>query len=99
MITLTGSDVDANPLTYAVLTQPGHGSFSGTAPALTYIPALNYNGVDSFTFKVNDGTVDSALATVSITVNPVNDPPVANPQNLTTAKIPRLAVTLSWLGH
>ena len=59
-ITLTGSDVDGNPLTYSVVTQPGHGSLSGTAPNLTYTPAANYNGADSFTFKVNDGTVDSA---------------------------------------
>ena len=44
----------------------------------------NYNGADSFTFKVNDGTVDSATATVSITVNAVNDVPVANAQSKTT---------------
>ena len=77
-ITLTGSDADGNPLTYGVLSAPGHGTFSGTAPNLTYTPAANYNGPDSFTFKVNDGTVDSAAATVSITVTPVNDAPVAN---------------------
>src|SRR5205814_1220090 len=44
---------------------------------VTYTPASNYNGPDSFTFKVNDGTVDSAAATVTITVTPVNDAPVA----------------------
>src|SRR4029450_5435109 len=38
---------------------------------------------DSFTFKVNDGTVDSNIATVSITVTALNDPPVA--QNATTS--------------
>ena len=67
-ITLTGSDADGDPLTYSVVTQPAHGTLSGTAPNLTYTPAANYNGADSFTFKVNDGTVDSAAATVSITV-------------------------------
>jgi VCBS repeat-containing protein len=67
-ITLTGSDVDGNPLTYAVATQPAHGTLSGTAPNLTYTPAAGYTGADSFTFTVNDGTVDSAAATVSITV-------------------------------
>jgi hypothetical protein len=43
----------------------------------SYTPAANYNGLDSFTFKVNDGQADSALATVSITVAPLNDAPVA----------------------
>jgi large repetitive protein len=76
-ITLAGSDADGNSLTYTVVTQPTKGALSGTAPALTYTPTNNYNGPDSFTFKVNDGTVDSAVATVSITVNSVNDIPVA----------------------
>jgi VCBS repeat-containing protein len=76
-ITLTSSDVDGDPLTYALVSSPSNGSLTGTAPNLTYAPNLNFNGGDSFTFKVNDGTVDSNTATVDITVNPVNDPPVA----------------------
>jgi len=76
-ITLTGSDVDGDVLTYAVVAGPAHGALSGSAPNLTYTPATNYNGPDSFTFKANDGKVDSAAATVSITITPVNDAPVA----------------------
>jgi hypothetical protein len=83
-ITLTGSDVEGSALTYAVVTPPAHGTLTGPAPNLTYTPALNYNGADSFTFKVNDGTVDSSPATVSITVTPVNDPPVASNGSYTT---------------
>ena len=77
-ITLTGTDADGTSLTFAIGTGPSHGSLgsigavtcTGTAPKscsadVTYTPALNYNGSDSFTFKVNDGTVDSAAATVS----------------------------------
>ena len=96
-ITLTGSDADGNPLTYSVVTNPAHGTLSGTAPSLTYSPAANYNGADSFTFKVNDGKVDSAAATVSITVSTVNDPPVANAQAVTTAEDTAKAITLTGL--
>ena len=73
-ITLTGSDADGNPLTYSVATQPSHGTLSGTAPNLTYTPAAGYSGADSFTFVVNDGTVNSAPATVNITINPAGLP-------------------------
>jgi VCBS repeat-containing protein len=61
-----------------MVSRPAHGTLSGTAPNLTYTPDKNFNGSDSFLFKVNDGIADSAPATVSITVASVNDPPVAN---------------------
>jgi Family of unknown function (DUF6288)/PA14 domain/Bacterial Ig domain len=93
-ITLTGSDVEGSALTYTVVTQPTNGTLSGTAPNLTYTPAPNDNGSRSFTFKVNDGEVDSAIATVSITVTPVNDAPVATPQSVSTAHNTAKAITL-----
>ena len=77
-IALAGNDADGDPLTYSVVTKPAHGKLSGTAPELTYSPGPNFHGVDSFTFKVNDGQLDSAAATVAITVEPVNDPPKAS---------------------
>ena len=77
-ITLTGSDADSDPLTFSVVDQPLTGTLTGTAPDLTYTPASDYNGPDSFTFKVNDTAADSNTATVTIDVMPVNDPPVAN---------------------
>jgi len=83
-ISLMGSAPDSDPLTYSTIADPSHGTLNGTAPNLTYTPNTNFNGSDSFTFKVNDGTLDSALATVSITVTPVNDPPVANGDATTT---------------
>ncbi len=50
---------------------------TGTAPNVTYDSNPNYNGPDSFTFKVNDGQADSAgVGTVTLTVTPVNDAPV-----------------------
>src|SRR5881628_1325195 len=85
-ITLSATDAEGSPLTYAIGTGPAHGTLSGPAPALTYTPAANYNGPDSFTYKANDGTVDSNLATVSITVTAVNDAPVATDDAVTTAE-------------
>src|SRR4029077_11274271 len=67
-ITLSATDLDNDPLTYSVVVAPAHGTLSGTAPNLTYTPAALYSGSDSFTFKANDGIVDSNIATVSITV-------------------------------
>jgi len=76
-ITLTGSDVEGDSLTFAVATGPSNGTLSGTPPSLTYTPNADYNGLDSFTFKVNDGTQDSAPATITVTVPALNDAPVA----------------------
>ncbi|HTH56848.1 MAG TPA: Ig-like domain-containing protein [Cyclobacteriaceae bacterium] len=94
-ITLTGSDVDGNSLTFSVVTPPSHGLLTGSAPNFVYTPSLNYNGSDSFTFKANDGTVDSNIATISITVTPVNDAPVANPQTVSVAENSQAPVTLT----
>jgi len=81
-VALTGDDPDGDPLTYKIMTQPTNGSLTGASPNVTYTPNPAYNGVDSFTFTVNDGAVDSEPATVSITINPVNDPPVVSTADL-----------------
>ena len=94
-ITLVGTDVDLDPLTYAVVTNPAHGTLSGTGATRTYTPAANYFGADSFTFRVNDGLLNSATATVSITVAPVNDAPVATAQSVTTSEDTAKAITLA----
>ena len=82
-ITLMGRDRDNDSLTYSVITEPTHGRLTGTVPNLNYRPKRDFNGQDSFTFEVNDGKVDSAAATVSITVTPGNDPPTANDDSAT----------------
>ena len=83
-VTLTGYDPQGYALTFSVLTQPTHGTLSGTVPNLTYQPATNYFGNDSFTFRVNDGVSNSPAATINITNQPVDDPPVvvAGPNQL-----------------
>ncbi|MEI7901852.1 MAG: DUF6288 domain-containing protein, partial [bacterium] len=77
-ITLSGGDPFFDTLTYTIVTPPAHGTLSGTPPNLTYTPAANYNGPDSFTFTVNDGTVTSAAATAGLTITPVNDATLAS---------------------
>jgi hypothetical protein len=67
-VALAATDVDGDALTYRVVNGPGHGALTGTPPALRYTGAATYAGADTFTFVANDGTVDSAPATVSITV-------------------------------
>jgi hypothetical protein len=71
-ITLTASDSNNDLLNYSIVTQPTHGTLTGTAPNLNYNPDTDYVGDDSFTFKANDGTTDSNTATVSITVDDPN---------------------------
>jgi Big-like domain-containing protein len=70
--TLHATDADAgDSLTYSIVGGPAHGTLSGSGASRTYTPAAGYSGPDSFTFKANDGQVDSNTATVSITVKPV----------------------------
>lgn len=76
-VTLLATDPEGAALTYSVVSQPAHGTLSGTAPDLTYTPAAGYSGTDSFTFKANDGAQDSNVATVEISVAHVNQAPVA----------------------
>ena len=93
-ITLNGSDFDGDTVDYLVTSGPNHGSLSGTAPNLTYIPDANYHGEDSFTFKVNDGEIDSNEATISIAVDSVNDPPSAENDSPATDEDVPLQLTL-----
>jgi DNA/RNA endonuclease G (NUC1) len=64
-------------LTYTILTGPFHGGLTGTGANRTYTPTPDFNGTDTFTWRVNDGTNNSNTATMTITVAEVNDPPVA----------------------
>ena len=75
-ITLTATDIDGDTPTYSIITGPTNGTLAGTAPNLTYTPNGNFSGADSFTFRAGDGTVDSNIATIGITVNAINDAPI-----------------------
>ncbi len=93
-IVLTGQDTDEDPLTFEVLDQTSNGTLSGDAPNLIYQPDADFHGTDIFTFKANDGEADSVLATITITINPVNDAPSAGALNLETLEDNNLLVAL-----
>ena len=85
--TLQASDSDSPVLTYSIVTNGSHGTAVITdniVGTFTYTPDPNYNGSDGFTFKANDGVNDSNIATVTISILPVNDAPVANDGVFTT---------------
>ncbi|MBN1137334.1 MAG: cadherin-like domain-containing protein, partial [Anaerolineae bacterium] len=67
-IILSGSDVDGDTLAYQIVTAPQHGTLAGSAPNLIYTPDSGYAGSDSFTFLVDDGELQSAVAEVRITI-------------------------------
>ena len=93
----TGSDPDNDPLTYSIVAPPAHGSVSITNPstgAFTYTPVPDFNGPVSFQFAVSDGyNPPTAPHTATITVNPVNDAPVANADSASGAEDGSVTVT------
>jgi VCBS repeat-containing protein len=72
------SDADGDTLTVILVDDVANGTLTLNADGtFEYIPDANFNGTDSFTYKLNDGTADSNVATVTINVASVNDEPVA----------------------
>jgi hypothetical protein len=108
LITLSATDGDEDELTFSIVTGPTNGTLgalgapvcgSGTCTAtVTYTPNADYNGSDSFTFKTNDGTDDSAPATVDVTIDAVNDLPVAGADAFDFIGNTELRVDLSAVG-
>ena len=93
-ITLTATDPENDALHYTIVTPPTNGTLSGTGPNLSYNPDTDFVGADSFTFKANDGTNDSNMATVNIDVQ-LSNPPVASNQNVNTIKNTAKSITLT----
>ena len=91
VVTLLGYDADGDTLTYTILSLPTNGDIYAstdttfttplgigaiTGNSFLYKPDANYNGVETFTYKANDGSIDSNIADITITVTPVNDAPI-----------------------
>ncbi len=78
------SDPDGGTLTAVVENPPDHGALTlNSNGSFTYTPQANYFGPDTFTYRARDYLSGSLPATVSLTVNPVNDPPVAQDDSYT----------------
>jgi VCBS repeat-containing protein len=72
------SDPDHDTLTAVLESGPTHGNLTlNSNGSFSYTPAANYNGSDSFTYHASDGTQGSNSATVTLTINAVNDAPTA----------------------
>ena len=95
--TLSASDGDDDALTYSVVTDPSNGTLSITNTSTgdyTYDPTANYHGSDSFTFSASDGAL-SDTSTVVVTINSVNDAPVASDMEVVTDEDNPVSDTLS----
>jgi hypothetical protein len=101
------TDVDGDTLTASIVATAQHGQVSINAPSagsgqavsFTYTPNLNHNGVDSFTYKVNDGSLtgaglDSNVATVTLSISAVNDAPTLGDLNLAAVEDTPLSMNL-----
>ncbi len=73
-------DVDGDPLTVTAVTQPADpasGTVTLVAGVVTFEPGPDFNGETSFTYRISDGAGSSDTATVTVTITPVADAPVA----------------------
>jgi hypothetical protein len=90
------TDVDGDALTAVLVGNVTNGTLTLNANGgFTYLSATNYNGSDSFSYRANDGTTNGNLATVTINITPVNDPPVANNDAYITSENTLLTVPAS----
>lgn len=75
-------------LTAVLVGQAAHGNVTLNADgSFSYQPSSNFNGVDGFSYRADDGGHTSGMTLVTIQVNAVNDPPVAQPDTVTRANI------------
>lgn len=94
IIGLSGSDVEYASLSYQLVSSPTRGTATLSGTAVTYTPSPDQNGADSFTYRAWDGAAWSSPATVSVTVNPVADRPVAADLAVSAAEDTAVTFTL-----
>ncbi|MFT5517161.1 MAG: VCBS repeat-containing protein, partial [Rhodothermales bacterium] len=80
LITLAATDPEEKPLTYSIVIPPASGTLSPVSGAtVLYTPNNGFQGTDLFTYAASDGVNTSVPATVAVTVNAPNLPPVVQP--------------------
>lgn len=95
-ITLNAVSSSTTPaFSTTIVSNPSNGVVSGSGLNLTYTPAANFSGSDTFTFRVNDGSSDSNVSTFTVTINPVNDAPTADSQSVTTNANTAVSISLT----
>ena len=85
-VPLTATDPDGDPLTWQLTGGPGHGTATVAGSSLVYTPGQDYAGPDEVGLLVTDGRGGTATATVTLTVRPVDDRPVAAPVSAATPR-------------
>jgi VCBS repeat-containing protein len=92
-VLVNDSDPETDPITAILSSDVGSGVLVlNPNGSFRYTPARNFNGTDGFTYVATDGDLSGAPATVTITVNPVNDPPTATADTYTILEDRTLAV-------
>jgi formylglycine-generating enzyme required for sulfatase activity len=98
-LTLHATDADGDAIGWWVLTPASHGTAteigSGTSLPVVYQPGANFNGSDSFVMQAYDPWGAKTSITVNVTIQPVNDAPVANAQFVSVAINTPQAITLT----
>ena len=98
-VSLTDVDLqnEGDSYTVSIVNQPSSGSAVASGDEAIYTPNADFSGSDSFTYTITDSGGLSVTGTASVTVNAVDDPPVADAQSVTTYESTAVAITLTVL--
>ncbi|MEK0187792.1 Ig-like domain-containing protein, partial [Microcoleus anatoxicus PTRS2] len=98
-LSLTAQDADQNQLSYEIVSAPAHGSVTLQGSTVVYTPERNYHGTDSLSFIAKDAALSSNTASISLTVTPVNDAPVAVDDSFTQERVASNQYALAVLAN
>jgi VCBS repeat-containing protein len=90
------SDIEDKAITAVVDTAPAHGTLTlATDGGFRYVPAADYAGPDSFTYRANDAELSSSPITVTLAIGQTNDGPAADAQSLSTLEDTSLSIVFT----
>jgi hypothetical protein len=83
--TLSAFDVDADPVRFELMRGAENGTVQlEVSGAFHYVPNADFNGRDTFRFRVTDGSLSSSVITATVSMRAVNDAPVIQPAKVAT---------------